>query len=355
MPAPNRNNPFRTITARALLVQTFLLFIALTLPFVYLAKQVGVTEPLGRLCMTFRDLLFYLGWAALLLRQMREHDVDLGRLAGPTLAPRRWWPYGLLVVLLLAFSWGSFLLFVLISSWFNPQAGQTLLSMAQTPGLLDQFWVVRGLELFTVVVVAPVVEELAFRGFLLQRWSAQWGVTQALLASSIFFGALHANLLGLSVFGLVMGLIYLRTGSLAVPIFCHVLNNGLVTGMTFLGSSPLVGLNLQQLGLGGLLTPHPWFQAGLLLLVSTPLLTLYIREQWPRPNTPVPYLKNADLVPAMVQSVNLKPLAFNSLPLKPSVFRPLTLKPLALKPLPLKSSGLKSLAGKFLASGRFRG
>jgi uncharacterized protein len=350
MPASARDNPFRTITARALLAQTLLLFVGLTLPFVFIAHQVGVNEPLGRLCMTSRDLLFYLGWAVLILRQMQGHGVDLGRLAGPNLAPRRWWPYGLLVLLLLCFSWGTFLLFVLISSWFNPLLGQSILSGATAPGLADQFWLIRDLELFTVVIVAPIVEELAFRGFLLQRWSSQWGVTQALLASSIFFGALHANLLGLSVFGLVMGLIYLRTGSLLVPIFCHALNNGLVTGVAFLGGSKLFGLNLQQLGqqfaqqLGvpTILMPGPWIQAGLMLLVSTPLLALYIREQWPRPNTPVPYLKNADLVPALVRSGNLRPLAMNPLPLKPFVFKPLVMKSLPLRPL-----SVKALAGRF--------
>jgi hypothetical protein len=80
-----------------------------------------------------------------------------------------------------------------------------------------------------VVVIAPVLEEILFRGFLLNRWAFKWGTTRAILATSLAFGILHADVLGHTVFGLVMCLLYVRSGTLRLPIMAHMLNNGLAT------------------------------------------------------------------------------------------------------------------------------
>ena len=76
-----------------------------------------------------------------------------------------------------------------------------------------------------VVVVAPVVEEVVFRGILLHRWAQKWGAGRGLLFSSLAFGVLHADILGHTVFGIVMGLLYVRTRGLWVPIACHMFTN----------------------------------------------------------------------------------------------------------------------------------
>lgn len=80
-----------------------------------------------------------------------------------------------------------------------------------------------------VVVVAPVVEEILFRGFLLHRWAYKWGTHRAILATSLAFGILHADVLGHTVFGVVMCLLYVSSGTLRLPIAAHMLNNALAT------------------------------------------------------------------------------------------------------------------------------
>jgi len=76
-----------------------------------------------------------------------------------------------------------------------------------------------------VVIVAPAVEEILFRGFLLHRWAHKWGTQRAIVVTSLLFGILHADVLGHFVFGVVMCLLYVRSGTLRLPIAAHMLNN----------------------------------------------------------------------------------------------------------------------------------
>jgi membrane protease YdiL (CAAX protease family) len=97
--------------------------------------------------------------------------------------------------------------------------------------------VVVGLFAFTVCVGAPIVEEIAFRGYLfaaLTRWRGPW---PAAVLSGLLFGAAHAAvyppelLPPLAVFGVVLAMVFWFTGSLLPCIALHALNNALVTGI----------------------------------------------------------------------------------------------------------------------------
>lgn len=80
----------------------------------------------------------------------------------------------------------------------------------------------------SLCIVAPILEEIAFRGALLHRWTAKWGVKPAILISSAFFAMLHGDPLGAFAFGIAMSILYLRSQSLLLPIVCHALNNFVV-------------------------------------------------------------------------------------------------------------------------------
>lgn len=77
----------------------------------------------------------------------------------------------------------------------------------------------------SVVILAPVLEEVVFRGYLLQRLWRKLGLAKAVLLSSALFGALHPDTLGAAVFGAGMCYLYLRSRSLYVPILAHALYN----------------------------------------------------------------------------------------------------------------------------------
>ncbi len=78
-----------------------------------------------------------------------------------------------------------------------------------------------------VVIVAPICEELVYRGTLC-RLLAKTNKGFAVIFSALLFGLAHMNFdQGLPVFGLgiVFGYMYIRSGSIWVPILCHMFNN----------------------------------------------------------------------------------------------------------------------------------
>ena len=89
-----------------------------------------------------------------------------------------------------------------------------------------------------VVLLAPIAEEMLFRGYLLPRLAARMGPQPALLATALLFAALHTHYglqaLVLVVHGVVLGWARLRTGRLAAPVLLHMAVNGLALGASLL-------------------------------------------------------------------------------------------------------------------------
>lgn len=100
----------------------------------------------------------------------------------------------------------------------------------------------RLLVLATAVLVAPIAEELLFRGVLLPGLAQHMKPSFALVASASVFALFHIPSHGIAavlpgVLGLAFGWARLRTGGLRVPIALHVANNLLVTLLTWAGGS----------------------------------------------------------------------------------------------------------------------
>lgn len=84
------------------------------------------------------------------------------------------------------------------------------------------------LNLLATVVLVPVAEELLFRGIIMGELRRAFSDTTALLLSSVLFALFHMNVIQSSyVFlpGLILGLGYLMTRNLWVPILMHALFN----------------------------------------------------------------------------------------------------------------------------------
>ncbi len=85
------------------------------------------------------------------------------------------------------------------------------------------------LILLTLVVLAPIVEELIFRGILLSRLVRSMSAMWAVVAMAAVFALTHylgdptavAALPGLFLIALVLGYAAIRTGDLSLPIFLH--------------------------------------------------------------------------------------------------------------------------------------
>jgi membrane protease YdiL (CAAX protease family) len=88
---------------------------------------------------------------------------------------------------------------------------------------------------FAVIVIAPIVEELLIRGFLITGIRASvLGATGAVILSSLIFAVMHIqyDLFGMSqclVIGIVFGIARIRTGSTLLTILLHSLINTVAT------------------------------------------------------------------------------------------------------------------------------
>jgi uncharacterized protein len=103
-------------------------------------------------------------------------------------------------------------------------------------------------------IVAPVAEELLFRGFALTAWRRTHGARAAIIRSSIVFVLAHVLLVGGDRFedalklafvagavrvpvALALGWIFVRTGSLFASIGLHATFNGILITLAELGAS----------------------------------------------------------------------------------------------------------------------
>lgn len=95
----------------------------------------------------------------------------------------------------------------------------------------------RALVLLFVVVLAPVLEELVFRGYVQTAVSARLGAWPAIGISAVLFGLFHLSdphvVPVLTSVGVGLGWLRHRCGSVVPPILAHVLNNTLAMILAF--------------------------------------------------------------------------------------------------------------------------
>jgi membrane protease YdiL (CAAX protease family) len=94
---------------------------------------------------------------------------------------------------------------------------------------LEQFLVVAAIG----ALVAPLVEELFFRGYVFNAYLVAKGPRTAYLTSALLFGLLHGQLALLPALfggGLVLAYAYRRSGTMVAPLIAHIVNNGIAFG-----------------------------------------------------------------------------------------------------------------------------
>jgi membrane protease YdiL (CAAX protease family) len=283
-------NSFQNIKARSILVWGLISLPVLILISFLLARIARLThinpkDPIFELIISFiwvYGLIVSWTW-----RQFNHFKINLRRIIGTVPPNHRWLPTIGLMICVLVLSLGSFYFVYYFVSFIAPSYVKSILnskvfsldSKTSVPILYNTLTVI------TLVVVAPVTEELLFRGILLHRWTVKWGVRRAVLISSLVFAVLHGNIVGLFIFGLVMAVLYIKTGTLLVPIACHALNNGFVAVMA------LIAMNQ-----GSAKTVHTIEQfranvwAGLVFIaLSAPWVIRFLYKNWPSQGWQAPY------------------------------------------------------------------
>ncbi len=118
------------------------------------------------------------------------------------------------------------LLFLLPYEWFpaDPTVGHQW-EEAGWSGLVS--------DLISAVILAPVCEEIVFRGFLFSALRNRLGLHAAVGISALVFTLIHfygvADMISVGIFGVIMAYLYHLTRSLVPCVLCHALYNLIVT------------------------------------------------------------------------------------------------------------------------------
>ncbi|MGG0152818.1 CPBP family glutamic-type intramembrane protease [Bacillus mycoides] len=134
------------------------------------------------------------------------------------------------------------------------------------------------MTIFTFIsacVLAPIMEEVIFRGFFLQRMAYKWGIKRAVIISSLIFGLGHFDVIGAFMFGVIMCLLYIKTKNIWTNIAVHALNNLIATSMQFVGGEGSDAISITELQAQSNL----WIGIGL-TVVGLLWLIPYIWKQW---------------------------------------------------------------------------
>jgi membrane protease YdiL (CAAX protease family) len=163
-----------------------------------------------------------------------------GRLSWRLLGPRR--PAGRHVAIGLGVGVGGFVLVNLVIQALLRLVGpvdppeQQLLTDVTAGGATTL------LAVMAAVVMAPLVEEVVFRGVLFQGLKRRVGLWPAAFLSGLLFAIVHVEVQqpvyssGLLLLGVLFGWTMHRFGTLLVPLVAHATFNAISVGLTLLGA-----------------------------------------------------------------------------------------------------------------------
>lgn len=103
--------------------------------------------------------------------------------------------------------------------------------------------------------LAAVGEEMIFRGILVKLFR-EWthSIHLAVIIPALLFSALHLQFYGFfgrMALGIMLGYLFVWTGSLWVPIVVHFLNNAMAVTISFLTNRGLIDVDLETFGSSG--------------------------------------------------------------------------------------------------------
>lgn len=130
------------------------------------------------------------------------------------------------------FSLAVFLTLFLSKIWgisVKPQIAVSLMLKEKNPQIINLLAV-------EIIILAPLAEEMFFRGFLYRFLRSRFSFIFSAVISSAIFSLLHYNIssfLGIFVLGLCLAYIYEKKQSLVYPVILHFLHNFLTLAFIF--------------------------------------------------------------------------------------------------------------------------
>lgn len=120
--------------------------------------------------------------------------------------------------------------------------------------------------------IAPIYEELLFRGILFSRLSKKFGGGWGIVISSIIFGYGHDEPVHAIIFGILMCVLYINTQNILFSILVHIVNNSLVPLMLkYIWSFEYNLINCINYSL--------WFGI-IIVIITLPYVVKIVKESW---------------------------------------------------------------------------
>lgn len=139
-----------------------------------------------------------------------------------------------------------------------------------------------GIFILFGITLAPIIEELVFRGVVMNRLKIKFGIIPAIFVSAIVFGIVHfdLNVLGRLFFGVLSAILYFETKNIINCIILHILNNASIFVFFILSQYTNFSINTDS-----------EFKTGIMVLIifscfisSIIFNVVYIKNNLPRKN-----------------------------------------------------------------------
>ena len=212
---------------------------------------------------------------------IRRNKMSIRALFGKIPFDYNWWPLILMVLGGLAYSTGASVVVMYPLAKLNSEFVNDIMNSGPlSESAISSF--------ILLVILAPLLEEMVFRGLLFTRLTNKWGTTRAMIVSSLFFGLLHFpfNPIGAFLLGIVACVLYARTRTLLLPIALHAMYNLLVWGLMFTSESE--GMDF---GSTDFLAQYA-FEGLIAMMLGAPIIFFILGRWWPSRGTPLPYEVN---------------------------------------------------------------
>ncbi len=125
-------------------------------------------------------------------------------------------------------------------------------------------------NLFLSAVIPPICEELIFRGVVYNGLKRNFLVVPSVLISALLFALMHQNITQFVypfVLGIVLAVVYEKTGNLIYSIIIHMFNNATTLVLDFLINKNIIHLNL--IGM-------PWWMYILGIVIACAMCAIYV-------------------------------------------------------------------------------
>lgn len=286
-------NPFKKINIPELLLTLFISLPVLcilivgifsllnNLSFSTLLKNTGIGSVIG--------IIIYVGWLFILLTQFPTTEFIFNKIIG--YKNKYIWKIISITVFICAFSTEFSSLSLYVLSFILPHYVEYYIN-----NNITNIWELIFTS-FSVMLLAPVTEELLFRGIILQKWSIKWGVKVGILTSSFLFAIVHFrfDIINLSLMGIILSILYLKTRNLLAPIFCHFFYNTFCMILTTINyfskseSERIAFISLQEYQN----SVQPLLGQGVFLIsISAPFLIYFVYKNFPKNDAIIPYYAN---------------------------------------------------------------